>query len=181
LIIGRKNFRPFVGYFFADWRIQTFILKLISGICLKVSWSFWCHTSTHWGKNKTPGIITSSIIQIPSFCSKIFFTFVKLSLFKQAAISLSFLYWNVIHSKQAALSAVSIHPRQRGLLFSWSDPPFIFVYKAPVSHQQTVEYWFFSWLGRSSLGFLLSVFISKTLAVLAFGLTSPDAPYLVQT
>jgi len=52
-----------------------------------------------------------------------------------------------------------------------------FVYKPPVFYQQTIQYWFVSWLGRSSLGYLLN---SSTLAISVFGSTPPDALYSPQ-
>jgi len=74
----------------------------------------------------------------------IFFTFEAQSLFKQAAVSLSFLSRNISYSKQAAVvfipaftfPAVSVLPSsKRSFIFidPFRFPPF--VYKAPVSYQ----------------------------------------------
>jgi len=63
--------------------------------------------------------------QIPYFLCNNIFCFYKLSLFRKAAVSLSFFPYNVSHSKQATvfsfphiLPTVSVHPLLRGPLFS---------------------------------------------------------------
>jgi len=102
-------------------------------------------------------ILSYYLLKYPFFCTKIFLTF-------KLAISLSFPPCNVSYSKQAAVIFSIPHilfPPFRFLPSSRRSDIFIglflylpFVYKALISHQLTVQYWFFSWLGRSSLQFL---------------------------
>jgi len=47
----------------------------------------------------------------------------------------------------------------------------------PFSYQKTIQDWFFSCLGRTSLGFLLKTPISSLLAISSFSYTPPNAPY----
>jgi len=57
------------------------------------------------------------LLKNPIFCNTIFFTFQAQSLFKQAAVSLSFLPCNVSHSKQDAtvfFPAGSVLPSSKG-------------------------------------------------------------------
>jgi len=49
-----------------------------------------------------------------------------------------------------ASKPISVYLPLRGPIISWASAC---VYKVSVSHQLTVQYWFFSWLGRSLLGF----------------------------
>jgi len=106
------------------------------------------------------------------FYAKIFFTFAVQSCFKQAAvIKFSFQVIVSLPKQDAAVftpavpvSRLFFCPLLRGSAFFYPilrGPAFLdlihliyFVYKAPLFHQKIVQYWFFSWLGRSFDSFL---------------------------
>jgi len=80
------------------------------------------------------------MLKYPFLLYNIFHLWQVQSLFKQAAVGLSFLPCNESHFLQAAsfsFPPFQFCPLQGGLLFSSSDPfnPIPFVNKAPVSHQ----------------------------------------------
>jgi len=125
-----------------------------------------------------------------------YFSLYKPSLFKQAVVCLSFLSCYVMqiilnrlpcfHSPIYFSRRFSFALFQEVSYFPWSVLPYqdiflirFFIYllyiKPLVPRQWTVQYWFFSSLGRSSLGYLLVAFISTTLAIFPSSSAPPDA------
>jgi len=69
-----------------------------------------------------------------------------------------------------------VYPLLRGPLFLDPIPPYFLYIKPLFPINKQFSNWFFSWLGRSSLGFLLTAFIPTMLTVSATRSTPPDAP-----
>jgi len=138
--------------------------------CLRKVWQGWTGTDIWLLKRNTIIVLA----QIPYFCNTLSFTFQAQSLFKQAAVSLSFLHNNVSHSTQAAMFSF-LH-----LLF----PPFQF-YPLPRDQQFFLIRFFIPLLNispcfpsiNSSVQVITHLYVSSWLTISAFGSTPPDAPY----
>jgi len=135
-----------ITYYYPDW---VYLVDLFFNPALKNYWHSWWQTK--------------KMLTFPIFCTTKFFPVQAQSLFKQAAISLSFLRCHISHSKQSALVfihallfvTIQFYPIPRGqifLLIRFFISGLLYVI-APCCYQQTVQYWYFSWFGRSSLGF----------------------------